>query len=523
MKVVLYLRYSSDRQTEQSIEGQRRVCREYCDRNDYTIVGEYVDRATSAFKDVDKRVQFQKMIKDSAKKLFEAVVVYKFDRFARNRFDSAVYENKLEKNKVKLLSATEVISDGPEGVILKSVIVGMTEYYSLELSQKINRGLKESALKCQSTGGITPLGYKVVNKKYVINETTAPIVKEAFELYDNNTSINEICRIFNSKGYKTATGGKFNKNSFHRMLENDFYIGTYKYKDFIKKKGVPAIISDSLFERVQGKLKNQKTKQSRGKAKTNYLLSYKLICGKCGAKMFGDSGTSKSGKVYYYYTCDNKKKNGTCDSGRIRKDFIENIVFEQAIKLLTTETIDELATMAVNECRRIIEEDTLVPALEDELKATETKIENLLKFFEGGSDSKSVRDRIAKLEEDRSALEIRLETEKNNFIYLRKEQVVWWLNKFTKGNIEDENFRRNIFNLLVNSVTVQETKKGYRLIIAYNLNTSNTQTFECSTSDLSGGDEGIRTPVRKPFLKNFSERSFLSIFTKTNLKSKIKS
>lgn len=241
MKVVLYLRYSSDRQTEQSIEGQRRVCKEYCDRNNYIIVGEYVDRATSAYKDVDKRVQFQKMIKDSAKKKFEAVVVYKFDRFSRNRFDSTFYEHKLGKNNVKLLSATEVISDGPEGVILKSVIVGMTEYYSLELSQKINRGLRESALKCQSTGGVTPLGYKVVNKKYVINETTAPIVQEAFELYANDTPIVDICKIFNDKGYRTTRGGKFNKNSFHRMLENEFYIGTYKYKDFVKRKAFPPL------------------------------------------------------------------------------------------------------------------------------------------------------------------------------------------------------------------------------------------------------------------------------------------
>lgn len=179
--------------------------------------------------------------------------------------------------------------------------------------------------------------------------------------------------------------------------------------------------------------------------------------------------------------------------------------------------------MAVSECRRIVEEDTVVPALMDEHKAIETKINNLLKFFEDGSDSISVRNRINELEEEKADLETRIEIEKNNFIYLRKEQVVWWLEKFTKGDIEDENFKRNILNLLVNSVTVQETKKGYRLIIAYNLNSSNEQTFECSTTDLSGGDEGSRTPVRKPFLKNFSERSFLSNFTKTNLKSKIKS
>lgn len=478
LNVALYLRYSSDKQTEQSIEGQMRVCQEFCKEKDFNIVKTYIDRAVSAYKDIEKRLEFQKMIKDSKNHEFQAVIVYKLDRFARNQNDSTTYKAKLRENGVKLISATENIPDTPKGKIIEALLEKMAENYSVELSQNVNRGLRESALKCQSTGGVTPLGYKVVNKKYVINDTTAPIVKKAFELYANDVPIVDICKIFNEKGYRTTRGGKFNKNSFHRMLQNEFYIGTYTYMDFVKKKGVPAIISDELFERVQIKLKNQKTKQSRGKAKTTYLLSYKLICGKCGAMMFGESGTSKSGKVYYYYTCDNKKRNGTCNSKRIRKDFIENTVFKEAIKLLTPETIDELADMAVSECRRIIEEDTIVPALTKKKKTIETKINNLLKFFEDGSDSISVRNRINKLEEEKIDLDIRIEIEKNNFIYLRKEQVVWWLERFTKGDIEDINFKRNFLDIVINSVTIQElnnSKKDYKFIITYNLDSIDTQ------------------------------------------------
>ena len=134
--------------------------------------------------------------------------------------------------------------------------------------------------------------------------------------------------------------------------------------------------------------------------------------------------------------------------------------------------------MAVSECRRIIEEDTIVPALTKKKKTIETKINNLLKFFEDGSDSISVRNRINKLEEEKIDLDIRIEIEKNNFIYLRKEQVVWWLERFTKGDIEDINFKRNFLDIVINSVTIQElnnNKKDYKFIITYNLDSIDTQ------------------------------------------------
>ena len=153
MNVVLYLRYSSDKQTEQSIEGQDRVCSAFCKSNNYKIVGKYIDRATSASKDTEKRLEFLQMVKDSERKQFEAVIVYKLDRFARNRYDSAVYKNKLKKNGVRVISATEIISENPEGIILESVLEGMAEFYTMELSQKVKRGMNETALKCNATGG----------------------------------------------------------------------------------------------------------------------------------------------------------------------------------------------------------------------------------------------------------------------------------------------------------------------------------------------------------------------------------
>ena len=139
MTAVIYARYSSDNQREESIEGQIRECTAYAEKNGITIVKHYIDRALSA--KTDNRPEFQQMIKDSEKRLFDIVLVWKLDRFARNRYDSARYKTQLKRNGVKLVSATEVISAGPEGIILESVLEGYAEYYSADLSEKVVRGM----------------------------------------------------------------------------------------------------------------------------------------------------------------------------------------------------------------------------------------------------------------------------------------------------------------------------------------------------------------------------------------------
>ena len=184
MKAVIYARFSSDRQREESIEGQVRECRDYAEQNDITIVSTYIDRAKSASKDTDKRENFLKMIRDSSKHLFDVVLVWKLDRFARSRYDSAHFKNVLKKNGVKVISATEHITEGPEGIILESMLEGMAEYYSAELSEKIHRGQKENALKAQNNGGRIPLGYKLGENQHLeINPLTAPFIQEAFRRY----------------------------------------------------------------------------------------------------------------------------------------------------------------------------------------------------------------------------------------------------------------------------------------------------------------------------------------------------
>lgn len=155
MKAVIYARYSSDNQREESIEGQLRECLEYAAKNDITVIANYIDRAMTATS--DNRPDFQRMIKDSYKRCFDMVIVWKLDRFSRDRYDSAHYKHILKKNGVKVVSAKENIGDGPEGIILESMLEGMAEYYSAELSVKVKRGLKENALKAKVNRRANPL------------------------------------------------------------------------------------------------------------------------------------------------------------------------------------------------------------------------------------------------------------------------------------------------------------------------------------------------------------------------------
>lgn len=258
MKAVIYARYSSDNQREESIEGQLRECTAYCKKNNITIVRSYIDRALSA--KTDNRPDFQRMIKDSAKGLFDVILVWKLDRFARNRYDSAHYKAQLKKYGVKVLSATENISEGPEGIILESLLEGMAEYYSAELSEKVIRGHTENALKCKYNGGTPTFGYTIDSERhYQIDPRTAPVVLEMFTRYDGGSTMKEIRDYLNDAGVTTVRGKAIDLNFVAAILHNRKFLGEYKYREIIIPNGIPSIVPQDLFDRVQDKLaKNKK-------------------------------------------------------------------------------------------------------------------------------------------------------------------------------------------------------------------------------------------------------------------------
>ena len=492
MNAVIYARYSSDSQREESIEGQLRECREYAERNNMTIVGTYIDRALSA-KTAD-RPEFQHMIKDSAKELFEIVLVWKLDRFSRDRYDSAHYKHILKKNGVKVISAKEHISEGPEGIILEAMLEGYAEFYSAELSEKIHRGQKENALKGKNNGGGVPLGYLLDKKaqKLVIDPTTAPLVVEVFEKYADGKSVRSIVEDFNARGLKTKRGQPFNINSFSSLLKNRKYIGEYRYQDVVIEGGVPAIVPEDLFNRVQERMEKNRHAPAMAKAKEDYLLTTKLFCGKCERMMVGESGKSHTGAMHYYYKCSGAKRLKDCDKKAVRKDWIERVVVRLTMqRVMDEEKINRLidAILVMQE-----QEDTTTPALRSQLAETESSIGNILKAIEQGIFTPSTKQRLDELEARKEEILVNIQTAELQKPKLTREQMTAWFEQFRHGDPANREFQKRLIDTFVNAVYVFDDK----LVLTYNYQ-HGTQTISLDEieSALSSDFDGATPPKQE--------------------------
>ena len=492
MNAVIYARYSSDSQREESIEGQLRECREYAERNNMTIVGTYIDRALSA-KTAD-RPEFQHMIKDSAKELFEIVLVWKLDRFSRDRYDSAHYKHILKKNGVKVISAKEHISEGPEGIILEAMLEGYAEFYSAELSEKIHRGQKENALKGKNNGGGVPLGYLLDKKaqKLVIDPTTAPLVVEVFEKYADGKSVRSIVEDFNARGLKTKRGQPFNINSFSSLLKNRKYIGEYRYQDVVIEGGVPAIVPEELFNRVQERMEKNRHAPAMAKAKEDYLLTTKLFCGKCERMMVGESGKSHTGAMHYYYKCSGAKRLKDCDKKAVRKDWIERVVVRLTMqRVMDEEKINRLidAILVMQE-----QEDTTTPALRSQLAETESSIGNILKAIEQGIFTPSTKQRLDELEARKEEILVNIQTAELQKPKLTREQMAAWFEQFRHGDPANREFQKRLIDTFVNAVYVFDDK----LVLTYNYqHGTQTISLEEIESALSSDFDGATPPKKK--------------------------
>ena len=476
MNVVLYMRYSSEAQTEQSIEGQERVCTEFCAREGYNIIRKYIDRATSASKNVSKRVNFLRMIRDAeSSEDFQAVIVYKLDRFSRNRYDSALYKARLKNAGVRVISATENISDSPEGVILESVLEGIAEYYSLELAQKIHRGQVESMAKGNYLGGIVPLGYKIVDKRYVVDPETAPVAQEIFRRYAAGEQTKDIIDDLNSRGLRTTRGKLFNRSSFHVMLKSEIYIGVLRRGELVNTEAVPALIEESVFYAARTRANSQKRGAKMKKTETNgadYKLSGKLYCGECGDVMHGKCAVSHTGKKHFYYECRGNYANKGCKKSRVKKDWLEDCVVELVSEIITPEVIDQLADAAVAQNQKDVEEQTAVKTLKKSLSESKRSMNNLVHACESGANTDYIVPRINELCAQIKDMEQRLAEEEAGVIVITKEQCVYFLSKFLSGDLQDEKFRDQIFQMLVKKVTLWDEEND-QCKIAIELNVIN--------------------------------------------------
>ena len=515
MNAVIYARYSSHNQTEQSIEGQLRDCYEYAKRYDINIVGEYIDRAISG--KTDDRPDFQRMIADAPKKQFERIIVWKLDRFARNRYDSALYKHKLKQYGVRVISAMENVGEGDESILLEALLEASAEYYSLDLKKKIKRGQRESIAKGRYCGGPIPYGYKVSDGKLVIDEKTAWVIRYVFEQYASGTPMKEIIDELKRRGVRGSRGGELTYTTFTRALTNTTYIGKYVYNGEAVEGLAEPLIDEETFARVQIIVKANAHAPAAGKAIVEYLLQGKAFCGHCGSHMVGESGRGRNKETYNYYSCAARKKHHTCSKKNEKKDFIEWYVVEQTLLyVLTPSRIKQIAKIVVEEYdkefsgSKIEESEKLIRQYERELNKLVDALIDAPKVAHA-----RIYEKMELLEAQKVALEtdlvkLRIASE----IRFTEAEVQAWLKRFCTGDLFDAEFRRNIIDTFINCVYLYDD----RIIIFYNIKGGKQVSYIDLASTLAPSTEAnvsdLNANAPPPLDSNFDtklESSFLFV------------
>lgn len=389
MRAVIYARYSAGpNQTDQSIEGQLRVCKKFIKEKDFKLTHEYIDRHISGR--TDQRPAFQEMISDSEAGKFDVLVLYNSDRFARNKYDSVMYKKKLRDNGVKIFYAAENIPDTPEGVLLESLMEGWAEYYSEELSRKIKRGMHDTARKGKVAGSTPPPGYLIENQQYIKNPLFGNAISEVFDIYVKGGTIKECVAHLNNKGLRNFRGKPFDHNAVKRLLANEKYTGSYKFLGVDMTS--PRLVSDEVFELAQEKIKGKKHPRPH----EVFLLTGKLFCGCCGSPMKSLAGTSKTGKVHQYYAC--KKK----DQKNVQKEWLEELVVNEVKKVFTEPTSLD---MVAHKLFMLEQEEN---ATRDELDAVKARINsidielnNLINVLASGVSSDAIINKVQELESEK--------------------------------------------------------------------------------------------------------------------------
>jgi len=460
---VVYARYSSRNQKELSIDGQVRECTAYAKRKGYTVVGSYIDRALSAKSDA--RPNFLKMVQDSAKHRFSVIICYKLNRFSRNRYDTAIYKAKLRKNGVRVVYAQEDIPDGPEGIIVESILEGMAEYYSADLAENVNRGMYDTAVMAHSNGGHISYGYLVgEDKKYYIDDTAAPIVRRIFLMWNEGARMRDILDYVNGLGVVTKLGNAFSNSTIASILRNRRYTGVYLWRDVEIKDGIPPIITDEIFNKAQQRSQGEKKMVKSGKPVIAYDLTTKMFCGVCGMAMVGESGKSCNGEKYRYYSCLARKRDHNCKKKNVRKDEIENNVIELTRRNIFRPEVIENIIKSILTLEEKERESGMLATLTAQEKEVSAGIRNITKAVEQGMFSPALQNRLNELEEQLANLQTSIAHETLMADCITRDQLHYLFTELASGDPTSTVYRRRLIDTFVNAIYLTDDE----IAIVYN-------------------------------------------------------
>lgn len=442
---VLYGRYSSHNQKDISIEQQFEKCYELAAEYGIRIIDTYADRAVSGR--TDKRVDFQRMMADAAKGKFRYVLAWKSNRIGRNMLEALVNEARFQELGVRVLYVEEDFDDTAAGRFAARSMMNVNQFYSENMAEDIKRGLYDNAANCMVTNGHLPYGYKADETlHYAIDEPRAAVIREIFTRVSCGEAFVDIMSSLNARGITTSYGRPWGRSSFQKILSNERYRGIYIYGDVRIEGGIPRIVSDELYFKVQEAITTKKNPQGRHRVNGDYLLTGKLFCGHCKSPMTGISGTGRAGKLHFYYVCQKRRTEKTCHKKNVRRDVIE-LKIAKAIRdyALKDDIIEWIADSCVEDHDRRVSESHL-SVFEDQLAEVNRSIKNVMSAIEKGIITETTKGRLMELEAERTAIEGKICAAKAAIVPTNRERLIEWLRSLREGDVHDKKYQAGLFD-----------------------------------------------------------------------------
>ena len=455
---ICYYRYSSHEQNDASIEQQQEAAQKYAFEHGYTIIKEYEDRAKSGTS-TEGRYGYLTMLAEVSSLKPAALICWKIDRLGRDRYELTDAKRKIRSAGCRIELVAEMTpEDTPEGALLESMMDGMAEYYSRNLSQNILRGMGYNAANFLYNGHKL-FGYSVDSTKhYVLDPDTAPVAERIFVEYVQGKRMKDIAADLNAEGRRTTRGVEFTHNSIRSILKNPAYKGTYRWNDIETDFAIPAVVSPELWRQAQDKMKKNKHQSSQKETENapRYWLTGKLYCGECGEPMSGEYAVSKTKRRYYYYRCTTKD----CDMKRISKSKIEEAVTTILKSILCDD--GNRASLAADASAYYKEHYTdthYIDGLRSELKDTRCAINNLLSALEKGAISDSVIERLNDLETRKRGLQQAIDIEEAKEALAENDtSIKAYFERFSNIDFDDETARDQVLQYFIDKIYVFKDK-----------------------------------------------------------------
>lgn len=473
-----YIRVSDERQDEYSPDSQLKKIREYADREGYMIPEEYVfyDDGISA-KTVKHRKEFNRMIALAKDKdhPFDRIYVWKFSRFARNQEESMVYKNLLKKKDVSVVSVSEPIPDGVWGSLIERIIEWMDEFYLINLSAEVTRGMTEKASRGEPNCP-PPYGYVMRDKQYYPDETgPADIVREVFQRFVAGDGMRAIAFELNAKGVRTKYGNHIENRQIEYMLNNPCYIGKIRWsldgaravsqRDFDNDRIMlvdghhEPIISMELWEAAQKRLAEIKeiyAPSARKEQPIDYMLKGLVRCSSCGATL---AVNGRSGKTTRCLQCCNYAKASCAVSHSVTLPKLEKAFMDGLQEAIDTNTFAIVPTKEKGKASDGPDYNKLIAAEERKLeRAKEAYLAEIDTLEVYAKHKKSITARIEQLQAQRDSKEP--PTVANPALYAEQVQAVL---DFIKCDDHPAKAKNEAIRTIVDHIVYEKSKRNIAL------------------------------------------------------------